>query len=856
MRLIKVLPMLLTGMPCWSATSVISAPERSYVHRMWQIEDGLPQNTVTAVVRTRDGYLWVSTLGGLVRFDGAQFYQPPLSQEARGAFQRITGLMLDAAGTLWVATEGDGVWRMNARTHQVEQIPALRSTSVRSMVFDGRNRLWVATAEGTLKVLEGGEVRGPPAGVGLLDTTVLGLALDPKGTLWIGTGTGLWRAQNADLSDFERVRVIPSEQIWSIWPDGDGSVLAGGDGGHLWQLSGGTIQYLPEGAGTVTSVVRDRRGGVWTGTLDGLYLFTGEKWTRIGPQEGLEFVRFLYQDPDGDLWVGTNGAGLHLLREAAFRVYDRTDGLGSDQVLAVTEDRDGSILAGANCGPVGRVDRDRAEALTEIGPRDADCVWSLLRSSDGTLWIGTWGAGLLRAREGRTTTYGPESGFPDSVVVALFEDRKRAIWIGTISGGACRMIDGRLSRFRVEEGLPNNSVRCFAQDRGGTIWIGTDSGLATYRDGIISPHGGNSGLKSARVRSLYVDSDDLLWFGTYGGGLGLARDGRLDVLTAANGLLDDVVSWIGEDRLGFFWLTGNRGVYRIARRELLDYFEGRQTGVYPAAFGVADGLKTIECAGGFQPAGVVDRAGRIWVPTIRGLACVDPANIRTQRAPPASIDSILINGEIRREVANLTLPAGRYNMEFRYSGLDLVASDKLTFRHQLRGVDPDWVEAGSRRSASYASVPPGSYEFVAQSHGPATDWGMPSRTIEISVRDYTWKIWWVQLTAALTVAAAVYLLGKGRQVLLHRREMEKVEAARQLTAGILHEFRQPLQVVRTRLDILTVRGLPVEDASAALNELSALLENLERIQSLSDLRTKDYAAGDTIADLKGQREKR
>lgn len=856
MRFIKALPLLLTGMPCWSATSVISAPERSYVHRAWQIEDGLPQSTVTAVVRTRDGYLWVSTFGGLVRFDGAQFYQPPLPYEAQGAFQRITGLAVDAAGSLWVATEGDGVWKMNARTQQVEQIPALRSTSVRSMVFDRRDRLWVATADGTLRVLEGSGVRSVPAGGELLDTIVLDLVVDPQGTLWIGTGTGLWRAPNADLSKVERVNAIPSEQIWSIWPDHDGSVLAGADGGHIWRLSGGSIHYLPEGAGTVTSIVRDRGGNVWTGTPGGLYLYTGEEWTRIGPQEGLGVVRFLYQDPDGDLWVGTNGAGLHLLREAAFRVYDRSDGLSNDQVLAVMEDKDGSILAGANCGPLGRVDHDKAATLTGTGFPDTGCVWSLLRSSDDSLWMGTWGAGLLRAREGHITAHRPESGFADAVVLALFEDRQRSIWIGTISGGACRMRDGRLSRFRVQEGLPSNSVRCFAQDRGGTVWIGTDSGLATYKNGIVSPHAGNGRLKSARVRSLYVDADDLLWFGTYGGGLGLVRDGRLDLLTGSDGLLDDVVSWIGEDRLGFFWLSGNRGVYRIERRELLDYFEGNQTRVYPAAFGVVDGLKTVECAGGFQPAGVVDREGRIWVPTIRGLACVDPANIRAPKAPPARIDSILINGEISHEVASVTLPAGRYNMEFRYSGLDLVASDKLIFRHQLRGVDIDWVEAGSRRSASYASLPPGSYQFVAQSHGPATGWGMPSRTIEITIRDYPWNIWWVQLTATLTVAGAVYLLGKGRQILLHRREMEKVEAARQLTAGILHEFRQPLQVVRTRLDILTVRGMPVEDASAALNELSSLLENLERIQSLSDLRTKDYAAGDTIADLKGERERR
>jgi len=840
--------------------------EGDLVHRSWTLEDGLPQSSVNDLVASSDGFLWVATFGGLARFDGTSFRRVDLATPDGRVRLRVTRVEEDRRGRLWIATEDTGVGYLEEE--RFVPVEAIGARFVTDLQVDAAGRIWVGFDTGGPAVVraDGTTVDRPLAGV--FEGRINAFETTPDGALWIaGRGQLLRLGSDGGLARYGHEQGLPAGiQILSVSSSRRGGVWLATDGGGLLRFDGRVVERYTVTEGldgpNQWSVLEDRSGVVWMGSFRG-----GVFRLRDGRPEvvvradghGSGPVRVLLEGPAGTLWIGTSLGGLHRLAPPLFEVLDRDSGdLPVDAVLAVTEDRDGVVWAGLNCGGiVGLVGGEVRYRRLQPETRPGDCVWSLLASRDGSLWVGTWGGGVGRLVDGRVERPLDAPGLAEGgVVVALFQDSTGAIWIGTRGEGAYRVLDGVPDRFDVAAGLPSDDVRCFAEDSAGRVWIGTTAGLARVAGGSVESLPEGLEWSGARVRALHPDGEGRLWVGTYGAGLGVVRGDQLRVIGTDGGLAESVVSAILEGVAGELWLSGNRGIYRLSVQELLAVADGRQGSIVPASFGTDHGLPTTETTGGFQPSAWRTRDGRLYFPTVRGLVSIRPASLERGAPPKALVEEVLVDGAaVPSSPGPLEIPAGHGRVEIRFSCLSLSSAGTVAFRYRLSGADSDWVTAGGRRFAVYHHLGAGRYRFEVQGLSAEGGWSEPA-VVGLVVPRAVWRRPWFAVVALVLLLAAPAAAVRWRSVRRERRLREQASALRRLSVGIVHEFRQPLQVLEARLAILEqgapgdLLGRSVGEAREAVARLRTLADRIEHLHGEGLPPEAPYAGGEMMVDLR------
>ena len=856
--------LLLAGAVLSTAPAAVAQERRlefppAFIIDQWTTGHGLPQNSVNALARAPDGSLWIGTFGGLVRFDGTSFRLQERVDSSGRHVDRVLSLAADRDGALWVGTE-DGLLRYRqARFESHGAAAGIVGVGASALLVDRSGELWVG-------LLRGGLVRRAPDGTFTPLATVSGLPLGPVtsieedagGTLWVSAGDRL-----LTLSPGARepgwAAPVPGAQALALEDRGGARWFSVPDG--VASLAAGTARIFRrhDGVPRPAEMLEDPRGGYWIGTQnDGLFYFQpGERGSaaqhyRLPEGQAQYRVRSALVDDEGNVWFGTDANGLLRARRNLFTTFTAQHGLSNDVITAVLGDAGGVMWVATNCWGVNAVNLAARSVRTMKPRRQADpggdpCVFALAEGPRGTIWAGTWGGGISRLRGGVEERLGLAGGLRDSVVLALFTDRDGTLWAGTSSGGLAALTGGRVRRvYTVADGLAHNSVRTIYQAKDGALWIGTMGGLSRFQNGRFTNYTAADGLSAEHVRSIYEDADGNLWIGTYGGGLNRLHDGRFTAVTQRNGLPDDVVSSIVEDAQGRLWMSGNRGIFRVARRELLAFMEGRSARVHSVLYGEADGLRNAETNGGFQPAVWQDAPGRLWYPTVRGVAMVDPAAARgVERPPQVSIEAVVVDGQPQPATGPIVVGPGRPNLEFRYTGLSLSAPEHLTFRYRLAGFEDEWVEAGSRRVAYYPRLPPGRYRFLVTAANRDGLWNEAESELRLRVTAPVWSTWWFRLAAALLMVALAVVVAR-RQAAADRLRREAREAfSRQLIesqeherkriAGELHDgLGQELLVVKNRaLLALRVADLP-RPAREQLEQIEGITaQSLDSVRGLA-----------------------
>ncbi|MEZ4428978.1 MAG: two-component regulator propeller domain-containing protein [Nannocystaceae bacterium] len=784
---------ILVGLTLWAPEARALDPSRAitqYHARAWTTEDGLPQSSVEAVAQTPDGYLWLGTQEGLVRFDGARMLIYDKRSTAAFEHNRVRALLVDHGGQLWIGTEGGGVV-VRAPSGEFRHLgvaDGLPDPIVHAFAVDGEGAVWIATRGGLARHRDGALERDPaPSLAGQAIATV---HADAE-AVWVGTHErGLWRLAGAEVRAFGVADGLPGPGVFALHRGRDGTLWAGTDHG-IGELSQGAwskigvADGLPEGA--IDSILEDRDGNLWVGavTRGVARRRAGERrFTVLSAASGLsnDFVRALFEDREGDLWIGTQDGGVNRLRDAPFVVYGAPEGLSGDIVWATLAARDGGVWAGTNAAglnyiaPDGRVDVLRvADGLADDG------VQALHEDDDGTLWIGTRD-GLSALRDDAFVPLEEPAALRGRSIAALYRDRAGTLWVGTRGDGLFALDDDGVTAYTRRDGLPSQVIFHLHEDRAGALWIGTNGGgLVERRDGRLRAYSVADGLSIGIINVIHEDRDGALWIGTYGGGLNRrADDGSFAAITTREGLPDDAVFQILEDDAGGFWIPCNKGIYRVQRDDLEDVLAGRSDQLDTVMYGRADGLRNPECNGANMPAGARDDAGRLWFPTIAGLAMLDPGRPRRPLAsPPPLLEELVVNGEsIDMSEGTFSLGQGVRNLELRYTSPSLARPEALRFRYRLEGLDEGWVEAGDRRVAYYTGVPAGDYRFTVEARlgdaDPAT------RTAAVTVAPYLHETPWFRglvLAALLGLGYALYRL---RIVQARRRAdaLERMVAAR------------------------------------------------------------------------------
>lgn len=787
-----------------------------YVQFIWQDQHGLPRNNVNTMVRTRDGYLWLGNTDGIVRFDGVRFTAfDPINTPEIGA-GGVLSLLEDRAGDLWIGTDGSGLARRrgNQFTRYTQQ-DGLSNNHAMALLEDRTGRLWIGTDGGGLNLFQDGRFTNWTTKDGLPDNRIYALAEDAKGNLWIGTAGGLVRHYDGRFDVYTTANGLPHNFVQSLCWDSAGRLWVGTDAGLSYlrdeQFTAfGAREKLPNHR--VWAILCDREGNIWAGFgASGLYRYKAGRFAACTTRDGLpsNHIQSLYQDPEGDLWVGTFADGVSQLRKGRLDLYTTADGLPHDMARAILQDAAGNMWIGTTGG----LSRFREGSFTVWTTKDglpADSIAALANDRAGNLWIGSRN-GLARLRDGHVTTWNTTDGLAHNRIYPLLIDRADDLWIGTYGGGLNRFRDGRFEVYTTRDGLADNQVISLYEDRAGALWIGTRSGgVSRFRDGRFTNWTVKDGLASNHVLSFYEDRWGSLWIGTHGGGLNRLKDERLTIITTNNGLNENLAYQIlsdTEDDSGDLWMSGNRGISRVSLKELNDFADGQSSKVNSFAYGVIDGLLSRECNWA-SPGGWRARDGRLWFPTTRGVAVIDPQR-RNSQPPLMAIEGVALERQPVPDGREVVVRPGQGNLEIHYTGLSWSRPQQLRFKYQMVGLDQSWVDAENRRTAYFSYLPPGEYTFRVIADNGEGVWNMQGQSLSIVVVPPFYRRWWFISLAALSISALVFLAFNRRMARMQKEHERQQSFSRQLIssqelerrriAGELHDsLGQHLLIIKNR----------------------------------------------------------
>jgi ligand-binding sensor domain-containing protein/signal transduction histidine kinase len=769
-----LLPLLLSAAALSGEPRVDDAGPPSYSRRIWQSADGLPEDLAQAVAQTPDGYLWVGTSGGLVRFDGVRF--TVFDHGTAPAFRddSVYALLTARDGTLWAGTEGGGLVRYQRGAFRAfGAAEGLTNGFVRVIFEDRSGRLWIGT-DGGLFLMNGESLHRVDGRPGVPEMNVHAIWEDRRGRLLVG-GWGLLVLAGEEAAYHRSRETLADNSIRTLRETADGALWIGTISG-LRRIEGGlrgdpfaaprlldgvNVSYLHEG----------RDGQLWVGTYGrGVMRRRGGRWARLAAPSGLphDNVLALFEDGEQNVWVGTQG-GLMRLSPGAAATITGADGAPLS-ISTVYEDRPGELLVTALNGRLLRVAGQALVPVPLPPPLRHLTVRNVFRDSRGWLWLGTDGQGVAVLRGGAVQRYSMEQGLVNDFVRAFCEDRG-GVWIGT-DGGLSHWRGGTFTSYSSPAGLVYGSIRRLLLDRAGRLWVATDGGLSRFESGAFVADPLLEGLRGQKVWALHEDPEGGLWIGTQAGGLFLLKDGGLSRFTMEHGLPSNKVHFIVEDAAGSLWMTGPSGVVSVSRRELVALRADPGRALAVRVYGTAEGLSTSQMNGGVQPAGALTAAGELWLPSTKGVVRLAPGLAEQAGPLRVVVEQVVADGRPVPAEGDIVLPPGGGKLEVHYTAVRLRAPERLRFKYRLEGFDDGWTAAGSRRVAYYTNVPSGRYRF----HVVAYELNAPGQAAE-QVFAIEWSPHFYE-TAWFLALAAVAVLGTAWGVYrLHVRSLRRRFAA-------------------------------------------------------------------------------
>lgn len=799
----------LAGVPvCEQLQAQPTSSDLSYVVDSWGIEDGLPVNNVVKVLQLKEGYLWMATFDGLVRFDGIRFKVYQTYKYPDLPSNRLTNLMEASDGSLWIETEqGFLVSFKDDQFNHVRSQDGLSGDICLTMSKDSSGKLWFGTNKG-ISIYDDGALT--PFKPNQISDAVNKIFVQENGAVWfhIRDSQKIYRYFNGNM-----------EYIYPSIAEDDFKPMYEDETGTLWMGRGTDILSFKndtltpccktdEEATIITGIAKDGAGTLWISSLvNGFYRYDGNEFRHFEPSKE-EFFSFLqpfyldeenklwmfsrksvwYQrkkiltvehgindftfDREGNLWVATKSEGLLRLKPNPFRSYSSEDGLPGEIIYPVLEARDGTIWVGTHGGGVATINNGVVEQVFPFENTSSAYVQSLVELTDGRILAGLYG-GLYEWRQGNTHFRRME--MPDalgsSAIYALYEQEENDLWVGS-NAGLFRKRNGIWKNYSKGSGFSAFSVRFFLKAPDGSLLMATNgAGIVRYHNGKFALINDKAGFPSNLVRSLFIEpgsdlTNYVLWVGTEDQGLfrlqminGIPQYNKVTHYGIADGMLDFVIHVILMDDKQNFWMNTNRGIFTVPKEELDAFHTGEINSIQGVSYKESNGLRNREGNGGMQPAGIRTSNGNIWLPGQGGVTVLDPENMTSNKViPPVVIEELSIADStfFNLEHNVVELAENQRDFQIGFSSLSFVDSEKNEFRYRLLGYNDKWLDAGGRRTVSYTNIPAGNYTFEVMGSNNAGVWNPEPAGMAISIAPYFYETSWFRIMMIGVIAFLIY----------------------------------------------------------------------------------------------------
>ncbi len=808
----------------------------------WTADNGLPQNSVYSIVQTPDGYLWFTTFDGLVRFDGVRFYVFNKNNSKGLTTNRFTSLFAEENGTLWVGTSDSGLVRyQNGQFQTLTTADGLPNKTIQQIQKDIDGSILILTTDGMVRWRNDRFTT-----VELYDFRTRKIYISPSKTRWELNETEL-TATKDDRQKQYKLPFNPAQSTLDI-----------------------TYNYL-----FYVSMFEDRGGAFWFAASGNLFRLKDEVLTTYTAREGVPKSRIsrITEDDQGNIWFGTEKDGACHLAGEKFYCQNTANGLSSNYVMDIFTDRESTIWITTNEKGINRVSKQVITPLSMADGLADKNVYPILETADGDFWVGSTSS-LSNYKDGKFTNYTAREGLLYFVVQSLFEERNGRLWIGSLGGveylengkftdftkklgivigeadfwdihqtangvlwfatskGAIKYENETATRYQIAEGLPGDDVKVIHEAQDGSLWFGTYGGLAHLTNAKFEAFTENEGLAGNHIRTIYEDAEQTLWIGTYESGLSRLKDGKFTNYTTDNGLFSNGVFQILEDAHENFWMSSNQGIYRVSRRQLNDFADGKISRIVSTFFGKSDGMLNRECNGGRQPAGIKAKDGRLWFPTQDGVAVIDTEKVEfNPLPPPVVIESASLENSSLPVTGSLTIAPDQGNFEIHYTGLSFIKPEQVQFRYRLEGLDENWTNAGTRREAYYPYLPPGHYVFRVIAANSDNVWNEQGAALEIVVLPPVYRRWWFIVLTVLLATGIVFALYKRRISQLKKERAAQQTFSRQLIASQEQERKRIAAELHDSLGqrLVVIKNL----ALMFLNTKNGKTAEFEQIEEIS-----------------------
>lgn len=844
-----------------------------YTVTRWTVENGLPNNSITCLLQTRDGYLWIGTAKGLVRFDGQVFQ--PIGLSADGARQalEITALFEDTSDQLWIGTHQDGLWRLASGTiTQVNEGNGFDCPAVTCIAGDSIGDLWVGTTNG-IDWFRGTNRLHVTTAQGLPSANISSIRVSGPAAVWITTRDGMCQFTNGVLSPLELQTDSAGRnpEMIGMFNDPHGNLWAFGDT-YLVNLNDGTrFNYFRSGDTTslrIWSSCEGRDGQLWIGTSgQGLFSFADGRFRPLSLREASlgSDIQSILEDSSGNLWLGTFSSGLVLLQPQRVQTLDISSGLPSQRANCIAASPDGRIWAGfINEGLFLKQNEHFERCKVLDGLDSIDLITSLAPSPDGEIWIATMGLGLTQFKESVTTRLTTGDGLSDDEILAVAAQPDGTIWEGDADGSINRIANGRIQRFGQKSGLSGSPITCILAGPSRTILAGAENGwLGRLSNRSFTSLDPANALAGVPIRALYQDAAGRLWIGTQGKGLAVLADGRMVVWDDDHGFPDNEVDGILSDDSGRLWFQTRLGIHVLSPA----------AGAFRSAR--APPLQTVKrfersslaVAQHGWPQAVKGSDGRLWFAGPNGICVLDPHDFLST-APPLDVEleNILIDGQPLAgqnlfNVANLfnpshplRLPANLRSLEIDFATPCLVSPDQVQFEHRLDNLDKDWVDSGPDRRVRYNGLPVGLYKFHVRARNLDGAWGPENSELTFILPPPFWRS---PLVISGELLLVVAIVAAAARLLFHRRLRLKLarishqEAMERERVRIARDMHDEIGSRLTRISYVSELALQdAQDGSASRQSVLSISTAVrDLLKSLDEIVWAVNPQNDTLENL-------